>query len=559
MPRRFDNKKIAISNQDGTNTELIASGNQHNAFFKTKNGYAAVKGKKGYEYAAEGADGALEPSGISVGDDAGLEKSGIPKNLREKNGEGRKKAAAAIKDWNPRWKQRAAESKESARLARTDGIGGTEGPSLAPPASATTGTRVGLCVIIQFPDVAGTITQGQVSNFCNLAGYSEFGNNGSVRDYFYDNSNGLLEYTNIVTAYYTAANNKSYYTDPLVAFGTRAKELATEALNWLVSEGFDFSSLSSDGLGYVYALNIFYAGGIDNNWSEGLWPHSWNLASPFSVPGGKLLYDYQITNMGTELTLFTFCHENAHMVCDFPDLYDYGNESNGCGNYCLMSAVGYDKNPPNVCAYLKHKAGWISVTFNTGSDTEIIYEGDLDTSYTYGHHVALNPTEYFIAEYRSNTGRDAILSNSGLAIWHVDESGSNDNEQMTSLLHYECSLEQADGNYDLENKINNGDTGDLFTAPMLFNPTTAPNSNWWDGTSAGSPSIDLRAGTSDFGDSTGKEGVAVLEWTIDQTAGIPANTSVRYRLYGRFAAAGYEVEVNSTGNPGATYLPTFEV
>lgn len=58
---------------------------------------------------------------------------------------------------------------------------------------------------------------------------------------------------------------------------------------------------------------------------------------------------------------------------------------------------------------------------------------------------------------------------------------------------------------------------------------------------------------------SGTEGVAVLEWTIDQAAGIPANTSVRYRLYGRFAAAGYEVEVNSTGKPGATYKPDFEV
>jgi hypothetical protein len=58
---------------------------------------------------------------------------------------------------------------------------------------------------------------------------------------------------------------------------------------------------------------------------------------------------------------------------------------------------------------------------------------------------------------------------------------------------------------------------------------------------------------------SGTEGVAVLEWTIDQTAGIAANTSVRYRLYGRFAAAGHEVEVNSTGKPGATYKPDFEV
>ena len=36
-----------------------------------------------------------------------------------------------------------------------------------------------------------------------------FGNNGSVRDYFYDNSRGKLTYTNAVTQYYTAAHNRS--------------------------------------------------------------------------------------------------------------------------------------------------------------------------------------------------------------------------------------------------------------------------------------------------------------------------------------------------------------
>ena len=58
----------------------------------------------------------------------------------------------------------------------------------------------------------------------------------------------------------------------------------------------------------------------------------------FELGPGKLGRDYQITNIGTELTLGTFCHENGHMVCDYPDLYDYGYESSGVGAYCLMCA-----------------------------------------------------------------------------------------------------------------------------------------------------------------------------------------------------------------------------
>ena len=43
--------------------------------------------------------------------------------------------------------------------------------------------------------------------------------------------------------------------------------------------------------------------------------------------------DYQITDMGNRLTLGTFCHENGHMVCDFPDLYPYtAGKGLGAGN-----------------------------------------------------------------------------------------------------------------------------------------------------------------------------------------------------------------------------------
>jgi M6 family metalloprotease-like protein len=68
--------------------------------------------------------------------------------------------------------------------------------------------------------VSGTITQQEVENYCNQPGYTGFGNNGSVRDYFFETSDGKLTYTNVVTSYYTAQNNRSYYTDPAVTYGT---------------------------------------------------------------------------------------------------------------------------------------------------------------------------------------------------------------------------------------------------------------------------------------------------------------------------------------------------
>ncbi|HWR89935.1 MAG TPA: proprotein convertase P-domain-containing protein, partial [Dissulfurispiraceae bacterium] len=82
---------------------------------------------------------------------------------------------------------------------------------------------------------------------------------------------------------------------------------------------------------------------------------------------------------------------------------------------------------------------------------------------------------------------------SGLAIWHVDELGSNDFEEMVPDKHYECSLEQADNSFDLEKGVNTGDAGDLFAGPAKgsFGDSTAPGSKWWDGTSSGLEIVEI--------------------------------------------------------------------
>ena len=62
---------------------------------------------------------------------------------------------------------------------------------------------------------------------------------------------------------------------------------------------------------------------------------------------------------------------------------------------------------------------------------------------------------------------------------------------MTPEEHYECSLEQADGNFDLEHNTNLGDDGDLFDAGGAFGPDTVPDSIWWDGTPSGLAITDI--------------------------------------------------------------------
>jgi len=64
-------------------------------------------------------------------------------------------------------------------------------------------------------------------------------------------------------------------------------------------------------------------------------------------------------------------------------------------------------------------------------------------------------------------------------VWHVDERvHGNDHEQMTATNHFECSLLQADGKYDLEHG-RNSDAQDLYRAGEISD-TSAPHCKWCD-------------------------------------------------------------------------------
>ena len=58
---------------------------------------------------------------------------------------------------------------------------------------------------------------------------------------------------------------------------------------------------------------------------------------------------------------------------------------------------------------------------------------------------------------------------------------------MTAAQHYECSIEQADGLFHLEQNVNTGDAQDLFGAPgaSRFAADTTPDSNWWNAAASG--------------------------------------------------------------------------
>ena len=489
MALSFNGREFTFTQPDGSRIPVRGWGNQYYAVFETLDGFTIIQNQSTqfFEYAKLSDDGdTLESTGIPVGSTIPPEIS-LSRKLRVNPGSAKKQAIEAKKAMPKRQCEIRREQAKAASLQSP--VAGVEP---APPTQTTIGSFVGLCLLIEFPDDGGIIPQAEVERFCNQPGYSGFQNNGSVFDYFRDNSNGEFDYTNIVTPYYMAQKNRSYYTDERIPFPQRARELISEAIAHFDSQGFDFSPLTTDDNDNIIALNIFYAGNRTNNWSKGLWPHSSSLLAPLTTNSGNKALDYQFTNIGDRLLLGTFCHENGHMICGFPDLYDTGFQSSGLGAYCLMSSEGDPKNPVQISAYLKYKAGWANSVKKITPGSNIAISAGINDFYIYQN--PNDPAEYFIIENRRASGRDASIPSQGLAIWHIDESGNNQNEQMTLNQHYECSLEQSDNNFDLERRpYSYGDAQDLFSATTnrRFGNATFPDSKWWDGTPSGLEIIDI--------------------------------------------------------------------
>lgn len=347
----------------------------------------------------------------------------------------------------------------------------------------STGTVRGLTVLVEFQDVTSTVTQADVSELLNGQNYTRNGNFCSAREYFRLVSNGKLDYSNEVVGPFKLSKNRQYYVEHL---------LVEEALNLAVADGVDLREFDSRGEGIVDALNFMYAG--QTQYLGELWPHNSHKSLRYGNVRTQL---YQLTSMGrnsADLSIGTFCHENGHMLCRFPDMYDYGEregdptKSAGIGSYCLMGSGNHlnrGRTPSSVCGYLRDLAGWCDnqISLNEPGELEAVH-GDYNTVMKFETD---KHNEYFIVENRSKIGLDQHLPSSGLAVYHCDYLGSNEFQEGTASRHYQCALLQADGHLDLERNVNQGDGSDLFGAVVgtALSHSTNPWSRQWDGAESG--------------------------------------------------------------------------
>jgi len=168
----------------------------------------------------------------------------------------------------------------------------------------------------------------------------------------------------------------------------------------------------------------FILKGDSTGWSTLLWPHRWVLYTANYYIHNKRIWDYNL-NIETHITnsgVSVLAHEFGHTL-GAPDYYRRNYDANPVGSWDIMA---YNSTPPqSMSAYTKwHYMHWVPAPpIVTWSGYQTLYPNTT----TPNQHalMILSPysdTEYIILEYRdTNTGLiDSALPGSGLVIWRIN-------------------------------------------------------------------------------------------------------------------------------------------
>ena len=190
------------------------------------------------------------------------------------------------------------------------------------------------------------------------------------------------------------------------------------------------------------------------------------------------------------------------------DLYDPTTASSpgGIGGFDIMASpygAGNDLAlPGSASPFTKIRAGWITpIPITEDGVYEIQASANSDMVYVIEEKY---PTgEYLLIENRQVADWDANLwGDGGLVIYHIDNEANRQNNKgfpgqdgwPQNGNHFQVSVVQGDGRYDLERAVNDGDSGDFYLAGMSLGPGngfTYPNTDSYQNGSIASTGITI--------------------------------------------------------------------
>lgn len=344
----------------------------------------------------------------------------------------------------------AADRREAARTTR----------------GALTGQKTGLVILAEFTDVKFTVGSHDIfEDFFNKPNYTEYGNVGSVHDYFYDQSYQQFNLDFDVVGPVQLPNDRAFYGEPVEKdHDKNARQFAVDAIT-AAADYVDFSKYDWDNDGTVDQVFIIFAGHneAEGGPEESIWPHEWTIGSSLSFNGVKLSTYGCASELkgasGSNLCgVGTACHEFSHCL-GLPDTYDTSTNNNfGMGNWDIMASgnyLGESCSPMAYSAFERWMCGWLKpVEINTEYSVRDMRALE-DEPEAYILYNDGNRDEFYLLENRQLPKWGSSLKAHGLMVMHIDydDAAWYYNQVNTATGHQRMTFIPADnmmmsGNYD---------------------------------------------------------------------------------------------------------------
>ena len=298
---------------------------------------------------------------------------------------------------------------------------------LAFNAVAQTTQIKGLAVIVDYTDSPFAESIDSVAMMLNQPGFNGWGNQGSLRDFFYTQSDSKIEITHTVvrvslpntTSYYHTSPTDQFYVPEIVA-----------SINQQFPAGFQNLTIEQE-TGRLKVFSILTKAQQGSSWAFGTNPviTITNNGQALRIGNGTQTH----YNKNQKPYINTICHEMGHAVFLWPDHYEAAWTN--LGNYCNMATGGHDPSPHAVNPALRLQHNWIDNVNEIGNKSYDENITAVSNSYNtvYKYTNPSNPKEYLLVQaqvYDANYYKERIhnygVTDQGLAIYYVDEDGGID-------------------------------------------------------------------------------------------------------------------------------------
>lgn len=374
--------------------------------------------------------------------------------------------------------------------------------------SLTEGNQKVLCILIGFPDKPFTKSKTDFENMWNQTNYNVEGSQGSIKDFYAENSYGHMNVTATVVGPYIAKNNSSYYATGSDIIGSKVRDLVKEALT-AAKNDIQFKDFDINGDKYVDAVHIVFAGyACDADQTKGLiWSHHWSLSTAVKQ-GTYKAKQYFITSelaggSGTKIApIGTVCHEYGHNL-GAPDYYSKTDYS-GTGHWDVMAKGSWNgatgnhgrcpaHHNPYTKAYIYH---WVTPMIINSSVSNVTYTltPSHNTTSIYRINTSTN-NEFFLLENKaavSNTFNSWLPGMGGLIIYHIHSDIANaiSNQNVNNSHPQKCYIVCANATSNPNSSAPSyGTTGIECAYPYLrkifFTSNSTPSATSWAGSATG--------------------------------------------------------------------------